>query len=311
MIEELQQIDTSAIEELRRIKQDEEVLKDWLGKMEAKKGKVSDAVFARVSKDYEARNAALEEKARPLKDRARSEYSKLRACIERFEKALEVAKLDKEELEFRHEIGEYQGKDFDERLKEGEQRLAQRQAELAEADQLKQSFIQAFHSEEDLALPVPPPAPEKPAASGPPRAVAGPPSPVATETFPEEAPAAGAPPAAKGTHVAAPPVPAGEATIMIRKPHLLAKLEDGSTVEYPLDLQVTTIGRAPDNRIRVQKEAVSRKHAEVVLGSKGYSVVDLKSENGTYVNGKRVSERLLAEGDMVQIGSQKFVFHEG
>ncbi|HVN77220.1 MAG TPA: FHA domain-containing protein [Thermoanaerobaculaceae bacterium] len=301
MIEELQQVDTSAIEELRKIKQDQEVLKDWLGKMEAKKSQVSDAVFARVSKDYQARNSALEDKARPLKDRARSEYAKLKASIERFEKALEVAKLDKEELEFRHEIGEFQGKEFDERLKEAEQRVSERQSDLAEADQLKQSFIQAFPSEQDLALP-PPPA--KPA---PPAAAAAKPSlgPAATESFPAE------PPGPKATHAAVPAAPQGEATIMIRKPHLLALLENGSTVEHPLELQVTTIGRAPDNRIRVQKEAVSRKHAEVVLGPKGYSIVDLKSENGTYVNGKRVGERLLAEGDTVQIGSQKFIFHEG
>ncbi len=298
MIEELQQIDTSAIEELRKIKQDQEVLKQWLAKMEAKKAQVSEAVFARVNSDYQARNGALEEKARPLKDRARAEYAKLRACIERFDKALEVAKLDKEELEFRHEIGEFQGKEFDERLKESEQRLAQRQSDLAEADQIKQSFIQAFHSEEELALPVPPPAPPKPAAA--------PARPSGSETLASEA----APPA-RAAQPAPSPAPQGEATIMIRKPHLLAKLDDGSTVEYPLDLQVTTIGRAPDNRIRVQKEAVSRKHAEVALGPKGYSVVDLKSENGTYVNGKRVTERLLAEGDTIQIGSQKFVFHEG
>ena len=303
MIEELQHIDTSAIEELRKIKQDQEVLKDWLGKMEAKKAQVSEAVFARVSGDYQARNGALEEKARPLKDRARGEYAKLRACIERFAKALEVAKLDKEELEFRHEIGEFQGKEFDERLKEGEQRLTQRQSDLAEAEQLKQSFIQAFHSEEELTLPAPPPAPSKPAAA--------PPRPAGASTIAPESPATIAPQPVPAAPAAAPAGTPGEATIMIRKPHLVAKLEDGSTVEYPLELQVTTIGRAPDNRIRVQKEAVSRKHAEVVLGPKGYSIVDLKSENGTYVNGKRVGERLLAEGDMVQIGSQKFVFHEG
>ena len=314
MIEELQQIDTSAIEELRKIKQDQEVLRDWLGKMEAKKGNVADAVFARVRKDYEGRNAALEEKARPLKDRARGEYAKLRASIDRFEKALELAKLDKEELEFRHEIGEFQGKEFEERLKAGEQRLTQCQAERAEADQLKQRFIEAFHSEEGLALP-PPPVVPKPAvaavgaasrpASG---AVSAPPEGEPTGQFGEGVPSPAAP---KGPH-AAPPAPArGDATIVIAKPRLVAQMDDGSAVEYPLDLQVMSIGRAPDNRIRVQKDAVSRKHAEIALGPKGYSVRDLKSENGTYVNGKRVTERLLADGDAIQIGSQKFVFREG
>lgn len=318
MIEELQQIDTSAIEELRKIKQDQEVLRDWLGKMEAKKGNVADAVFARVCKDYEGRNAALEEKARPLKDRARGEYAKLRACTDRFEKALELAKLDKEELEFRHEIGEFQGQDFEERLKAGEQRLTQCQAERAEADQLKQRFIEAFHSEEDLALPPPPVAPKLAASPAGPssvpasRAVSAPPKAESTGKIVEEEPSSAAPSAApKGPRAAPPPPPSGDATIVIAKPHLLAQMDDGSSVEYPLDLQVMSIGRAPDSRIRIQKDAVSRKHAEIVLGSKGYSVRDLKSENGTYVNGKRVTERLLANGDAIQIGSQKFVFREG
>jgi len=319
MIEELQQIDTSAIEELRKIKQDEEVLHDWLSKMEAKKGKVADAVFARVLRDYEGRNAALEEKARPLKDRARGEYAKLRTCIERFAKALEAATLDKEELEFRHEIGEFQGQEFEERLKASELRLTQCQAERTEADELKQRFIGVFHSEEDLALPPAAPAVRKPgappAAAGSvavPSPLSAPPTAEPTGRIGEEAPPPVAPPATpKGAPPAPSPPPSGDATIMIEKPHLSAQMDDGSAVDYPLDLQVMSIGRAPDNRVRIQKDAVSRKHAEVVLGSKGYLIRDLKSENGTFVNGKRVTERLLVDGDAIQIGSQKFIFHEG
>ncbi len=312
MIEELQQIDTSAIEELRKIKQDEEVLKDWLAKMEAKKGKVSDAVFARVRKDYEGRNAALDEKARPLKERARSEYAKLRSRVEQFEKALEVAKLDKEELEFRHEIGEFEGSDFEAHLKECEQRLTQRQAELTEANQLKGRFIEAFRSEEELALPPPAPAPAPAPAAAPPPGpapAARPGGPTALGQLGATQSAPPPPPVPKAPRT--PPPPRGDATIVIRKPMLLAQLDDGSAVEYPLELQVTSIGRAPDNKIRLQKDAVSRKHAQVVLSPKGYSIVDLKSENGTFVNGKRVTEHLLADGDAVQIGTQKLIYREG
>ncbi len=317
MMEELEKIDTSAIEELRKIKQDQEVLKDWLAKLEAKKGEVSEAVYSRVQQDYQGRNAALEEKARPLKDSARSEYAKLRALMERLEKALEVAKLAKEEIEFRHEIGEFVGGDFDERLKQCEQQLAQRDAELAEASQLKARFIEAFHSEDELALP--PPPPPKPAAPArsvaaaavpAPRAAAPSPAPGGTVRMPAEEHPPGAA-AAPAKPAAAPPPPRGDATIMIRGPRLVAQADDGGTVDYPLEVQTTTIGRSPDNKIRVQKDAVSRKHAQVVLGPKGYAIVDLRSENGTFVNGKRVTEKALADGDTIEIGTMKFVFREG
>ncbi|MGE5235542.1 MAG: hypothetical protein ACM3O7_04225, partial [Acidobacteriota bacterium] len=71
MLEELQHIDTSAIDELKAIKQEQEVLQQRLAKMDDKKGAVSQAVYDRVKSDYQTRHRKLEERARPLKDNAR------------------------------------------------------------------------------------------------------------------------------------------------------------------------------------------------------------------------------------------------
>ena len=48
-------------------------------------------------------------------------------------------------------------------------------------------------------------------------------------------------------------------------------------------------------------------HAQITETEGGWLLRDLSSENGTYVNGQRVTERLLADGDRVQFGTSRFV----
>ena len=73
---------------------------------------------------------------------------------------------------------------------------------------------------------------------------------------------------------------------------------------YKLTRDDIYIGRANDAEIRVDDEGVSRRHARVSL-TPGQQVilVDLGSTNGTYVNGQKIGEQVLRDGDKVQIGS--------
>src|SRR5215475_7577790 len=52
----------------------------------------------------------------------------------------------------------------------------------------------------------------------------------------------------------------------------------------------TYIGRSEESHIRVQRPSVSRQHALVSAGPTGFSIQDLHSQNGTYVNGERITE---------------------
>jgi hypothetical protein len=71
--------------------------------------------------------------------------------------------------------------------------------------------------------------------------------------------------------------------------------------------QVMRIGRPPDNDIIVTDLGVSKHHAELRLSPAGrYSIIDLGSHNGTYVNGTRVSQQELNEGDIIAIGHATF-----
>src|SRR5947207_2673450 len=80
----------------------------------------------------------------------------------------------------------------------------------------------------------------------------------------------------------------------------------GGTVGQMYKLQAIDvfIGRATDAEIRVDDEGVSRKHARVSTTPNNQVIlIDLGSTNGTFVNGMKVAEQVLRDGDKVQIGS--------
>lgn len=80
----------------------------------------------------------------------------------------------------------------------------------------------------------------------------------------------------------------------------------GGTVGQMYKLTKTDfyIGRANDAEIRVDDEGVSRKHARVsTTPNQQVIIIDLGSTNGTYVNGAKVAEQVLRDGDKVQVGS--------
>lgn len=78
---------------------------------------------------------------------------------------------------------------------------------------------------------------------------------------------------------------------------------------FLLDAERTTVGRHPSAEIFLDDVTVSRKHAEFLLTPVGYTVRDVGSLNGTYVNRNRVDEAELTTGDEVQIGKFRLTFH--
>src|SRR4051812_7338078 len=67
----------------------------------------------------------------------------------------------------------------------------------------------------------------------------------------------------------------------------------------------TSIGRRPDCDIVVMNSQVSRRHAQITGVSGTFTVADLGSANGTYVNGVRVSEQVLKEADRIELGKDR------
>jgi pSer/pThr/pTyr-binding forkhead associated (FHA) protein len=80
---------------------------------------------------------------------------------------------------------------------------------------------------------------------------------------------------------------------------------------FLLDRNVVTVGRHPDSDIFLDDVTVSRRHAEFRREGSRFSVHDVGSLNGTYVNGERTDDRPLVTGDEVQIGKFKLAVFVG
>jgi len=87
------------------------------------------------------------------------------------------------------------------------------------------------------------------------------------------------------------------------------RLEVGGQA-YPLVRAITVLGRGTDADIRVEDPGVSRKHCEIVVGTPAL-VRDLKSTNGTLLNGQKISEAALEDGAVVKIGGTSLVYRSG
>jgi hypothetical protein len=99
-------------------------------------------------------------------------------------------------------------------------------------------------------------------------------------------------------------LPAGSALLVVRR-------GPNAGSRFLLDSDVTTVGRSPDSDIFLDDVTVSRRHAEFVRSAQGFLVRDVGSLNGTYVDRNLIQEALLRDGDEVQVGKYRLVFHDG
>jgi hypothetical protein len=84
---------------------------------------------------------------------------------------------------------------------------------------------------------------------------------------------------------------------------LVVGLGDGATREFVVRRHGTTLGRAPDNDIVLPRPDVSRHHARFDYRDDVWRVVDLGSTNGTTLNGRRLTEAAVADGDALAFGA--------
>jgi hypothetical protein len=389
-------IDISILEALIELRKQQAQVDQFCQRAEERKDKVEAAVFSRVMADYGKRRADLEAEASPLVAKALVEYRKLRASFEAVRATQAAARLDKEEIEFRHALGEVDDPVKLERLKEPERLIAETTGQLVGLDKQEALFAQALPGVDlEAALkaapepPPPPPAPEPPArsaasgsraaASGAKRAASGtakaassgavkaaggsgthviepddpatsgtvevaalrPPIEEAVEfadadqTMLESAGPASAdfvwppvddglvsvPIASSGAFAIGdrpptpPPTPAPpsrdvdveDRTFIVPEALLLSEADNGQAVNFRLTA-LTYIGRSEDNQLRLLDPGVSRRHVLVMATPGGYTIRDLGSQNGTYVNGTRIDESPLADGDRITIGEINLVF---
>ena len=88
----------------------------------------------------------------------------------------------------------------------------------------------------------------------------------------------------------------------------LAYEDSGRSVVVPLSREWTRIGRSLAADVRFDDSTVSRRHALIVVQADGVRVLDDRSLNGVYVNGRRVEWSPLADGDEIVVGRHTIHF---
>lgn len=102
---------------------------------------------------------------------------------------------------------------------------------------------------------------------------------------------------------------AGVEELGIEGPTLVVRSGGGRAGEqFPLERTQTTIGRTPDCDIFLDDVTVSRRHAIVAKGAATFTLQDLGSLNGTFLNRHRIEQAELESGDEVQIGKYRLIF---
>jgi pSer/pThr/pTyr-binding forkhead associated (FHA) protein len=91
---------------------------------------------------------------------------------------------------------------------------------------------------------------------------------------------------------------------------LILSLDGQVMAEYNMNKERYTIGRLPDNDIRIDNPAVSGHHSLIINILNDSFLEDLNSTNGTYVNGKLIKKHALQHGDLITVGHHQLRFVE-
>ena len=91
---------------------------------------------------------------------------------------------------------------------------------------------------------------------------------------------------------------------------LILSLDNQVLAEYNMTKERYTVGRLPDNDVRIDNPAVSGHHSLIINILNDSFLEDLNSTNGTYVNGKLIKKHALQHGDVITIGHHQLRFSD-
>lgn len=91
---------------------------------------------------------------------------------------------------------------------------------------------------------------------------------------------------------------------------LILSLDNQVLAEYNMTKERYTVGRLPDNDVRIDNPAVSGHHSLIINILNDSFLEDLNSTNGTYVNGKLIKKHALQHGDVLTIGHHQLRFSD-
>jgi len=328
-------MDASAADELSALKKQADEVRSRMAQMDELKATVANAVYLRVRADYETRMREIDARSGPLKLAAQKAYATLRADLSRLEAEHEAMDLDRQEVEFRHQLGEFDVAERKRRLKLIEDKVASKAAVLDQGRKLRDRFLAAVNDESELLGSASDPSAAAAAAAGQSTVEIQRPIEAADVVTGRmsipDAPTGqlGAVPVMPPAAVKPPPMPAGGtmvlpavkvpkaaagdtmATGVVKLARLVPQNPEAGKQTTVLGVTVTRIGADAANELRIGGPGVDANHAVIEPSTAGYVLRDKGSRHGTRVNAERISERVLEGEDVIQIGAARFVFRMG
>ncbi|MBK8218248.1 MAG: FHA domain-containing protein [Myxococcales bacterium] len=97
--------------------------------------------------------------------------------------------------------------------------------------------------------------------------------------------------------------------LMERPTRLVMLVGPTPGVEFPIETELTTVGRSEECTVSIDHNSVSRVHCEIhALGEGRYEIVDKGSSNGVRVNGADLRRGIIEAGDLIELGDVRFKF---
>ncbi|HPW45335.1 MAG TPA: FHA domain-containing protein [bacterium] len=316
---------THAMEEWR-------VIKDRLRRIEEHKGQVTEKVYERVRKDYEERLASSTDSLLEKKEEIDKELSILESTRSKINGQLAEHKHKLEEVNFRNTLGEFAENEFREASKAEQEKIRKFETVLAAVESNISRYQSIFEDDDGLFVKQEESHPEEeisefsedPMISAIREAdTTSPSTELDRETdavnlllseepqddyFSAESsePESREPDQTEESSTIKAPI---EEIIGGRSPHprILVISGEMSGTAYPLK-GIVSFGRAESNTVTLRDSKCSRQHAQIQQHGNEFVVEDLNSSNGTFVNGERVSEHVLSNGDEIQIGDTLMQF---
>ncbi len=271
------------------LKEEKQTIRERIGKLEASRKEVSEAVYQRVRSDYLTRLDGVEKKFQALKAELDQELVTLTEKKLTIDSRLKQHREKMEEAKLRLSLGEYTEDQF-KKISQEEQAEVKRLeggqtgilASLARFEEVLKGEEEKLVAKPTPDVPLKPPAPPSPKPE-----VVHKSSPMesTSKVVLNEKPVTGRPVTAQ-----------------------LQMMEDGKVTQKIMIDKNLRIGRSPANDIVLHDAKVSRQHAEVQIVGGRFVIVDLESSNGTFVGGKKIAEHTLNPGDEIRIGKTTFVF---
>jgi hypothetical protein len=301
------------IENLSNLQKERDVFIERVDKLNEKASSISEVVYKKIKTDYDTKINTLNSEIYPLLEELSLRKSELDGEIKKYEEELKEYMVEKEEIEVRKELGEFEEGEAEKLLQKLEDensgnfdalnKLKEVMANIEEALESEVNNESINFTEENKQT-----EDSEPVELNENEDILEEVSDEMQEELPPLPPEIEVEDNIDGTVVMEPQInftdneTNGDSTMLFSSPVLEIVSGSLAGTEFRVKMGTTNIGSDEDNDVVLNEPLVAKKHAQITFGPDGFTIYDFNSPTGVEVNGSKVSEYLLKNEDIIQIG---------